>query len=660
MTILILPLLATEILIGFLAVDFFDYKQKFSKPERILSAVLLGFVLSSFAILLLALVFKSLEVAIVIFLIASFVAISIFRKKFIAFFYIPTKNGKTSDSGFRLNLFVIIFLFSLLIYAIYLLSLLAYDGKGNLSAPLPGWGDNAFHLSLIERFSVSSPFILEHPLFSGINLPYPFMIDFISAVLRNLGADQVFAFRLPLFIFGILAISLLFLFIFRQYKSWRLALLAVCFILLGSGLGFVVAIQDIQAQGISLEFFKNPPHQYTNLDPRTGTASENVPAWSKQIVWIVPVISFLGHQRSFVLGLTVFIFLLLGIYHYKENKDFWRFGLIAGLLPLIHSHTLIALSLLMACLFWFFLKNYKSWLAFAGVAFLMALPQLVYLFSNGAKTQGFVKPWFGWMACSHQTSWLCDSPANPILALLSFSLKNFGAIFIIWIAASILSFSKKMCSPFFYASLVIFFVANLFLFQPWEFDNNKILFYWWILAIIFGVIPLLNIMWHRNLALKILAVFLVFSAISAGAVDFIGKTTKPAKASSFGYDDSSTVKTAAAKWINQNTPENTVFLSYPNAGNFVSIITGRIVYMGYDGWLWSQGINYLPRQAKMTAILRGNVGLACREKIDYLALDQNMMQNFPINAEIVEKNTETVFSQKENLEQVIILKINCK
>jgi uncharacterized membrane protein len=61
------------------------------------------------------------------------------------------------------------------------------------------------------------------------------------------------------------------------------------------------------------------------------------------------------------------------------------------------------------------------------------------------------------------------------------------------------------------------------------------------------------------------------------------------------------------------------------------MLAGRRVLMGYPGWLWSQGIDYHPRERDLRAILRlepeapallrrygvGYVVIGPREQVDY-------------------------------------------
>jgi len=102
------------------------------------------------------------------------------------------------------------------------------------------------------------------------------------------------------------------------------------------------------------------------------------------------------------------------------------------------------------------------------------------------------------MMCTHNNNWYkCDQgvagvDTNPFW----FWTKNFGCVFWVWIITICTylfmkgknkdEFRSKI-KPFIVPSLVLFTITNVFLFQPWEFDNNKIIFYWWIFASICSI-----------------------------------------------------------------------------------------------------------------------------------------------------------------------------
>lgn len=665
----------SQIIFGVLIFDFFDPEKKFHPLERITGSILLGVLFSGFLVLIFSLIFKSLTLSIFFFSLIFFLILGLRFKKLIYFFSQLISFLKQRGWISLKNFWIFCLLGILIIYSLYISTILFRGLEGEIKSTLPGWGDNAFHLNLIERFTTVSPFDLKHPLFAGSNLTYPFIIDFISSIFRKLGADQIFSYRLPLLTFGLIGIILIFSFAYHILKSKALAVLSLIFILFGSGLGFLVLFKDsnlaYQNEGFVgiFNLIKNPPHEYTHLDNRTG-GKPSEKETENNIVWIVPVISFLSHQRSFSLGLAIFLLILLGIYYYGMGNNFWRFGIIAGFLPFSHSHSFLALFFLLGTLFWFFLKNCKNWVKFAATTLILALPQVIYFNQSSTILEGnFFKPWFGWMTCNHVNSWFfCDPLPGTDSNLFIFWSKNFGIVFFGWLfvlLSSVFSFylpslknkiKDKFDFRFIAPSFILFILPNLFLFQPWDFDNGKIFFYWWLLAIIFCFVPILKILWEKNFFGKTSVIFLVFFGILAGGFDFSSKFLSYKK-NSFGYSDGLKDNITMAQWIKKNIPNNALFLTSPSIDPIPLFLAGRPVYLSYEGWLWSQGLNYLENKENAEEILKGNLKKACQEKIDYIFLDSGLKQSYPqTNEEVLLTQTEIVFSFEERK----ILQINCQ
>jgi hypothetical protein len=660
-----LALLLLEVFFGIAVFDFFDPRKKFAKIEWLIAASASGAILSPFFILVLGLLTKSLDLAIAIFMIiASAIFILRFRTitNFISSLF-PKQTVFSLRNFCKPWLWILVLI--LMSYGVLLSTVLFRSPEGHLRGVEVGWGDVAFHLSLIERFATAEPFVLDHPILAGANLKYPFLINFISGIFRKLGSDQVLAFALPLYFFGLSSLVLIFLLARRLLRSANLALLALALIVFGSGLGFLVFFKDL-AQGYETnslsgiaETFKNPPHEYTHLDNRTGGKPQEKNT-DDNIVWIVPAISSLSHQRSFVVGLVIFSLILFGIYYYGREKQFWRFGILTGLLPFAHGHTLLAVFLILAVLFWFHLKNWRTWIIFAVLATLIIIPQLNYLeLTKPLLNNNIFRPWFGWMTCEHSDSWFyCDTKEGTVTQAFSFWSKNFGIIFWLWCLAlcmvffinfgvkKLRFFGQKFDVRFILASLAVFLVGNFFLLQPWPFDNNKLLFYWWLLAIIFGAAPLIRFFWHRMVIGRALAVFLITFGMLAGILDFSYRTFGSRTAGYFGYADASIANQELASWIKTNTLPNNLFLTAPGVDPVPLFLAGRPLVMGFEGWLWSHGQNYAPQKANAQKIFEGDLALACEKKIDYILLDNAARHDFPgANTEALHVGAEVVFKQ---------------
>jgi hypothetical protein len=692
MAYLSLGFLIIQFLFGLILINFFDKKDRLFLFEKILAAIIIGEISGFFVTLVFALLFKNLWIGIVI---SSFLELILIfwknksvRNIFSAvYFTIKNRNFDRQKSrkfivGFGLAFLIII------LWLTIALGVLIYDqNDSQIKGILIGWGDSAYHLSMIERLSVANPFEVAQPIFANSPLTYPFLINFASAILLKFQNGILFAFDAPLVILGLSGITLFFFIALRFLKSswWAFAILLI--IIFGSGLGFWQFFQDIKTISATssypiTETILNPPHNYTHLDNRTGGKPSSFDS-TQNIVWIVPAISFLSHQRSFVWGFAMLAVLILLLWLYKDDLSIWRIGFLAGLMPLVHGHTFLSLAI--AGLAWFFWaafknKNWKGWILFGTISALVAIPSLLFLnqgmhFWGQGTGETFFKLQFGWMTCAHVPgSWFecLPKPGTDSNAFIFWS-KNFGVNFWLWSIFLILTifggkkFLRHLNENFYdflewilAPSFLIFALSNFFIFQPWEFDNNKVFFNWWILAsfISVGLLYYLVIILTK-VRLKYLAIAFAAAAIFFGT--FAGILDVQArifnfKKNHFGYYNAAQFK--LAEWIKNNTAPNSVFLVGTSPTAPPAVLAGRQLYLGYTGWLWTQGINYQPREKNIAEILQNkNLKLACSENINYILLDDDLINSYKFIDLNFFKNLDIVYKDESN--NIFLIKVLC-
>ncbi len=685
--------LIEQFLLGLILLRFFDKKNRLNDFEKIIIAAILGNIIGFFALLILSLVSGKLETGILAGLASESILI-FFQAEHLAGFFGGIRK-KIADFNLAAVKKLLVCL-ALILPVIYVWGRTALDvlivENGDLKGILVGWGDIAYHFSMIQKFAQSGVFAAEQPIFSGASLTYPFLVNFASAVFLKFGFDIYWAFHLPVIILGVLGILAFYALALRILKSGYLAVLVLAFILFGSGLGFIWFFEDAQTANINsgrtiIETLDNPPHEYTHMDMRTGGKPQEFDA-PQNIVWIVPAISFLSHQRSFVWGFAFFAALFLFLWLYRDDESLWKFGLIFGLFPLIHGHTFLAISIAVAGWILWQRKNIKTWVYFGIAALVTAFPALLFLnqgmeFLSAGAGKSFFRWQLGWMACEHNSDWLnCAPREGTDTSVFYFWSKNFGIIFWIWLAFVILFICRLVYlkykkndeaimpdgerSDFFgwilIPSILLFIVPNLMIFQPWDFDNNKVLFYWWILASFmtagaFGYF--LKLKYFKN-KLKIAAVFpvivLAFLAVLSGIIDVRSRLLNSPK-NHFGYWGQADKN--LAEWVSANTPPDSVFLTDASPTSPITIISGRSIYLGFTGWLWSQGVDYFPREEKIRKILRdGDVNLACNEKIDYILFNPGLLKAYPASDADFFRSLEIVYEDKAY--NIFIVKLNCK
>ncbi len=150
----------------------------------------------------------------------------------------------------------------------------------------------------------------------------------------------------------------------------------------------------------------------------------------------------------------------------------------------------------------------------------------------------------------------------------------------------------------------------------------------------------------------------MFFGVLAGTLDFAGRLLA-GENYYYGYSDADKSKIQAGEWIKQNTLPNSLFLTSKWIDPLPLFFAGRKVYLGFPGWLWTEGLDFSKKELTVSQILAGNLDLACQENIDYIVLDGDLEKDFTgINKTFLFQNTQTVFSQPAFSR--FILKLNCQ
>jgi hypothetical protein len=291
---------------------------------------------------------------------------------------------------------------------------------GIYTGVLNNYGDLPFHLSVISRFAFGQNFPPEDPTFAGARFTYPFMTDFVSAMFVRAGASLRDSMFIENYIVGVALVGVLHRFGQRLLHNRTAAILTPVLVILNGGLGWAMLFSDVnKTDGGVFQVLRHIPHSYTILP-------EVAQGWR----WGNAVTSLLVPQRGFLLGIPLAVIVFTqwwtamrdyaeGIEQGKSKKvkgkkderlekklkatskldqnksapgegrlsalfpfSFFLFpsakrmlaaGAVAGLLPLVHAHSFIAVMLVAACLVpWTY---WRGWAAY-GVTALVAL--LVY------------------------------------------------------------------------------------------------------------------------------------------------------------------------------------------------------------------------------------------------------------------------------------------
>jgi hypothetical protein len=533
-------------------------------------------------------------------------------------------------------------------------------------------GDLPFHLGAIFSFTEGNNFPPENPSFAGARFSYPFVADLVTACAVKLGAGV----RDAMFVQNVSwAFSLLIIlerFVLKLTNDHLASRLAPWLLFFSGGLGFLWFFNDYAGQSKSFfDFLSHLPKDYT-----IGEGFR----WGNSLVVLFMT------QRSLLLGMPLTLIVLGYLWkvfatehtEHTENSETAAasprhrvstspllrvpvspivLGVLAGLLPLIHLHSLAVLFVVGVFLFILRPERWIVWILFAAGVAVIAVPELLWSISGSAsETTKFFDWHFGWDKGDRNFLWFWLTNTGLLLPLL---LAGVYILFFPQGRDEAEPSEKKLPSKkrdvkrqdeapatrhlqllWFYAPFAfLFVVSNIAKLAPWEWDNIKVLIYWFV-----GSLPLvclfLSWLWRNKIAgAKVFAAICFIAMIASGALDVWRTVSGQINYKVFDKD-----AVEIAEQLKRRVNPKAMFLNAPTYNSAV-VLTGRRSLMRYTGHLASHGIDYGPRESDVKKMYQGGAdatALLAKYEIDYvivspeeknLGVNEQFFGRYPIAAE---------------------------
>ena len=228
--------------------------------------------------------------------------------------------------------------FAFFCYCLYTHTIVG-NADGSMHTGQSTYGDMNMHFSFITSIANQQTFPPEYSLLPGHKLSYPFLCDSVSSSLYLMGASLRLAYVLPM----LGAILQVFMGFYCLIKYWlgrsATALIAWILFFWNGGLGFVYFDNAEKIHKIFAEFYMTPTNY---LD--------------KNLRWVQVIVDMLIPQRATLFGWAILFPLLAFLFRAiaeRKKKLFVMAGVAAGALPMIHTHSFLALG--MICAVWLLL-----------------------------------------------------------------------------------------------------------------------------------------------------------------------------------------------------------------------------------------------------------------------------------------------------------------
>lgn len=508
---------------------------------------------------------------------------------------------------------------------------------GSLHSGQSTYGDMCMHLGIISSISVQQSFPPEYSLLPGTAIGYPFLCDSVSSTFYTLGAGLRFSALLPAMYAYLLVVAGAYLLFEVWLGRGGAATLALYLFFVGGGFGFAYFfdLSEAGGGGISqiLSGFYTTPTNYTD----------------KGIYWVNPIADMLVPQRATLFGWALLFPCLHLLYRaaiLDEHRLFLPLGVLAGCLPLVHTHSFLALGVISLVLL---IANCLSlrgglrlFLCYGLIAAALAAPQLLCFTFKQAASGSFLRLHWNWV--NDKDSWLW------------FYVKNMGLIFLLMPPA--LACARRESRLFFAGGALLWLICELVVFQPNLYDNNKLIFVSY--ALMCGLTAeFMAKVWTalREGALRraapVLAAFTLTACFLSGGLTLAREYVSGDHLGLGGWVESgyqvvSAQQRRLAEYVSENTEPDAVFATATNHNNAIAMLTGRSIVCGAGTFLYYHGLDYQPREAALKLVYEQPAEwldfYAQEYGIDYLLVSSHERGSWAVDEENFAAELDCVYS----------------
>jgi hypothetical protein len=535
------------------------------------------------------------------------------------------------------------------VYFIALFSrILVMKADGIYSGHVNVWSDWSLHIGMVNIFAYKSPhdWFAYHPLYGEGHFTYPFLTNLLSGLLVRSGWSLVSAMTIPSIVYSFALLTGWYFFFYMLLRSRRQAVLVIFLFLFSSGPGFLRYVQELISH-FSWASVLYPPDDYTRIDERQWYGGNVIEG-------------LLAPQRAFLLGMTIAIWGLCATFRGLEVwgtnralcKKYWVLaGVLIGLLPFTHAHSLIAIAPGLTLVFLYcVIRNPKVWrdLLYLEVpSVLLVLADYVFFLRGGIQVEHFQSWAPGWTSQGGFLSWMMLwlrvwGIAIP-LALFAFARWA-------WKKDSASVTAKLFVGSYF----LLFGLGNLVFFQPIAWDNSKI-FFW---CYLFFCVPLAVLL--DELARSSSANASTSKkkwAVAAAAMLFLALTA------------TGMMETYRIQWTGRNENQMTnmdniqlgekirrttgprdMFLTAAEHNQFVMMWGARPILLGFTPWVLNYGFNYQQVEQDLKAMYLGGADLEPllrKHQIHYVVIGRAEREVFHANEMLFARNYPLAFSDPD-------------
>jgi hypothetical protein len=426
---------------------------------------------------------------------------------------------------------------SLLIFAaIFLISLAVlarsvwYGNQYGIVLTGSNWQDTPFHYEIIESINQGN-FPPQTPNYIGTPLTYHYFVDFHTAIIEKMYG--YLPTLLPLLNALFILVFALSIYALARPYGRRAAVIATVLAVFGWGLSYF---------GLFSALFNG------QFDP-----NQNYIYQFGKLFGLPSMFDNLLQQRPLLVGLPAFAFVLALLRNIDDKNRLILAGIITGLVYQFHNVAFFCCYVAFAVCLILNIKRFKFSYLYFLLPSVFALP---FIFGGGPP-----------LTFAVSTSFIADFAKNPFI----YYFLNLGIPFVL----AIISFIKPGHEYLKITFLLLFMIPNILLLTPWDWDMYKFFMFAWI-----PIVVLAGILLAKTPKVVIITLVLLSIITSASVIIYNVETQ---------YTGASCSEYTVGLWVRDNTPQNSVFLTYYGVHEPTSMIGGRMRVSSYVYWPYGHG-----------------------------------------------------------------------
>ena len=449
------------------------------------------------------------------------------------------------------------------------------------------WQDTPFHYEIIESIN-NGNFPPQTPNYVGTPLTYHYFVDFNNAIL-----EKVYGYLptlLPFLNAVFIAVFALAMYALARPFGRRAAVIAMVLGVFGWGLSYFGLFNALFSGQFSV--------------------SQNYGYQFGQLFGLPPIFDNLLQQRPMLVGLPAFALVLALLRNMDDKKRILLAGIVTGLVYQFHNVAFFCCYVVFAVCLLVNIKRFRfSWLYFL-VPTVFALP---FIFSGGPPLVASLNA--GFIGEFVQKPFIY--PLNLVSPLIYYPL-NLG----IPLLLAVFSFFKAGNQHLKISLLLLFLIPNFLLLTPWVWDMYKFFIFAWIPIVVLAGSVLCKT--RRSLVFALV----LLSIITSASVVLYNIGTN--------YTAASPAEYKLGLWVRDNTPQNSIFLTYYGIHETPSMIGGRLRVSSYVYWPYGHGEpldQVIAREKEIDGAYSGNSTLLSavivKYNVSYVYVGDEELSQYP-------------------------------